>query len=250
VITDILFDFFGTLVQYVPGAFHTAPYQLTHRFLQQHGFPIAYDTFVETFTSVSNDLEAQAKRTLCEYHMHDVGRNFFQVGFATDIADSILAPFIAQFIAEWSRGIVYLDAIEPFIAQLAARYRLSIISNTHYPALIHDHVAAMQIGSHFAQIITSVEVSVRKPHSAIFEHALAELQIAPHQAIYVGDTYLDDYQGATSAHLHCALLDPQQLYPQVPQRLESLFDLVPYLEQLQSCNSIKVQTNLDADNRA
>ncbi len=84
--------------------------------------------------------------------MHDVGRSFFQAAFATNIADSILTPFIAQFIAEWSRGIVYLDAIEPFIAQLAARYRLSIVSNTHYPALIHDHLAAMQIGPYFTML--------------------------------------------------------------------------------------------------
>ena len=74
-ITDILFDFFGTLAQYTPGAFRTARYQQTHQFLHQRGFPIAYDTFVETFTTASNALEAQAKRTLHEYHMHDVGRS-------------------------------------------------------------------------------------------------------------------------------------------------------------------------------
>ncbi len=232
-ITDIIFDFFGTLVQYTPGAFHTAPYQRTHRFLEQHGFLITYDTFVATFTAASDDLEAQAKRTLREYHMDDVGRGFFQAAFAIEVDDNILQPFIAHFIAEWGRGIVYLDKLDALLTQLTARYRLSIVSNTHYPALIHDHLAAMQIGQHFAQVVTSVEVGIRKPHPAIFERILTDLQVAPDQAIYIGDTYIDDYQGATSADIRCVLLDPQQRYPQVPDRITTLFDLVAYLELLQ-----------------
>jgi putative hydrolase of the HAD superfamily len=198
--------------------------------LQQHGFQLTYDTFVEAFTSVSDALEAQAKLTSHEYHMDDVGRGFFQTAFATDISDSILKPFIAHFIAEWGRGIVYLEGLAPFLTQLKSRYRLSIVSNTHYPALIHDHLAAMQIAPCFTQIVTSVEVGIRKPHPVIFERTLTDLQIEPHHALYVGDTYVDDYQGATAANIRCVLLDPQHRYPQVPDRIATLFDLAPYLE--------------------
>src|SRR5215207_578780 len=155
-ITDIIFDFFGTLVYYTPGAFHTSPYQHTHQFLQENGFPLAYDPFVENFTSVADRLEAEAKETFCEYHMHEVGRGFFQAAFATDIADSILFPFMELFIGEWSRGIVYLEGLSPFLDQLAKRYRLSIISNSHYPPLIHNNLAAMQVARYFEQIVTSV----------------------------------------------------------------------------------------------
>jgi putative hydrolase of the HAD superfamily len=230
VTTDIIFDFFGTLVRYTPGAFHTAPYRQTHQFLEQQGFSVPYDTFVERFTGVSDALEAQARADFSEYHMHDVGRRFFQTAFDHDVADHILEPFIARFIAEWSRGIVYLDGLAAFLGRLAERYRLSIVSNTHYPALIHDHLAAMQAGPYFSQIITSVEVGVRKPHPAIFRRALASLQIAPHQAIYVGDTYIDDYQGAAAADIRCALIDPQRRHPHVPDRIDTVFDLAAYLE--------------------
>jgi hypothetical protein len=57
----------------------------------------------------------------------------------------------------------------------------------------------------------------------IFEQILITLQIASYQAIYVGDSYVDDYQ---------VLLDPQQRYSQVPDRIRTVFDLVPYLKQL------------------
>jgi FMN phosphatase YigB (HAD superfamily) len=73
---------------------------------------------------------------------------------------------------------------------------------------------------------------MRKPHPAILEPTLTTLQIASHQAIYVSDTYVDDYQGATAANIHCLWLDPQQRYPQVPDRIGTVFDLVAYHEQL------------------
>lgn len=230
--TDIIFDFFGTLVDYTPGVFHTAPYQRTHQFLQQQGFTISYDTFIDTFTAASDELEAEAKQTLREYHMHDVGRNFFQRISAHNVDDRTLAAFIALFIAEWSRGIVYMDGIAPFIATLASQYRLSVLSNTHYPALIHDHLAAMEIHQYFSRIVTSVEIGIRKPHAAIFEQTLASLEITPQQAIYIGDTYEDDYQGATAANIRCVLIDPQGRFPQVLHRIEKLFDLNGYLQKL------------------
>jgi putative hydrolase of the HAD superfamily len=231
VTTDILFDFFGTLVHYTPGAFHTAPYQRTHAYLLNQSLCLSYDAFVRAFTAVSRDLETHAQRTCHEYHMDEVGRRFFRAMFGADVADSVLRPFIALFIEEWSRGIVYFDGIGAFLEQLAANYRLSIVSNTHYPALIHQNLARMNTVHYFAQIVTSVEVGIRKPHPAIFQHALAELRIAPGDAIYIGDTYVDDYKGATAAQVRCILLDPQQRYRNVPDRIASLFDLAGYLEQ-------------------
>ncbi len=149
-----------------------------------------------------------------------------------DIDDRTLAAFIALFINEWSRGIAYMDGIASFISTLARSYRLSVVSNTHYPALIHDHLAAMEIDKYFSHVVTSVEVGVRKPHTAIFEQTLASLEIAPQQAIYVGDTFEDDYRGATAAHIRCVLIDAQQRFPHVPHRIERLFDLNSYLQKL------------------
>jgi putative hydrolase of the HAD superfamily len=231
VITDIIFDFFGTLVSYTPGAFHTSPYQRTHQFLLEHGFEIGYDDFVELFTAVSDRLEAQARDDLREYHMDDVGRAFFRSAFRTDIDQDFLMPWMGHFITEWSRGIRHLDGIAALLAQLASRHRLSILSNTHYPALIHGQLAAMKQSAAFAQVITSVEFGIRKPHQAVFQHALERLQILPEQALYVGDTYLDDYQGATGAGLRCILIDPKNQHPYIHDRIGSLFELQPFLER-------------------
>ena len=223
--TDLIFDFFGTLVQYTAGAFHTAPYARTHAYLLQQGFAIPYEAFEATFTAVSDAMEARRKQTYREYHMDELGRGFFKMAFDIEVPDETVKALVSVFMQEWERGIVYLEGLDNLLERLASQYRLSILSNTHLPGLIPAHLAAMGIAQHFAQVMTSVEVGICKPHPVIFHHALEQLGIAPHEAIYIGDTYVDDFQGATSAGIPCALIGPVGQYPDVPNRITSVFAL-------------------------
>src|SRR5579871_333601 len=143
--TDLIFDFFGTLVQYTPGPFHTAPYLQTHDFLIRQGFALSYEGFTTAFEIASHELEERARLTGPEYHMDELGRLFFHTAFAAEAPDEVVRSFVTVFLSEWGRGIVYLDRLNPFLERLATRYRLSVLSNTNYPPLIYDHLAAMGV---------------------------------------------------------------------------------------------------------
>ena len=56
-------------------------------------------------------------------------------------------------------------------------------------------------------------VSAWKPDPGLFAHALERLEIAPEQAIYVGDNYYADVIGARRAGLGPVLYDPDQVFP-------------------------------------
>lgn len=230
-ITDLMFDFFGTLVTYTPGRFGTTPYTATHQVLRAHGFDLAYDDFAQHFTAAFQDLDVQAQASHTEFHMHEVGRRFLAQRFNEAVSHPLLDQFIETYITEWNRGTSFLPDIQPWIERLGTRYRLSILSNTHYPDLIHRNLRAMQIASSFAQVITSVEYGVRKPNATIFHHAMHQLGIAPTEVLYIGDTYRDDYEGAAAAGVRCILVDPDDRYASlVPDRVRQLFDLEAYLE--------------------
>ena len=224
-LSDLIFDFFGTLVQYQAGRFHGAPYQRTYGQLCDLGVAIAYDDFAAGFAATFDQLEAQAKITHQEFHMREVGRRFLG-GRGVSLAPDALDRWVDCYCEEWNRGTLYFDGIAAFIADLAGRYRLSIISNTHYPALIHRNLAAMGIAGHFAQVVTSVEVGIRKPHPAIFGQALRALDLEPGAALYIGDSYGDDYEGAQAAGLACVLIDPPGQYRGLAdRRIGHLFEL-------------------------
>lgn len=53
-----------------------------------------------------------------------------------------------------------------------------------------------------------------KANPWIFEAALREADVAPEEAVYVGDNYLTDVIGAQWAGLTAILLDPRKLFPE------------------------------------
>ena len=60
------------------------------------------------------------------------------------------------------------------------------------PELLHS----LELVSHFDFVAASARVGYEKPHRGIFEHALAEANVRPEEAIHVGDHIDADVQGA------------------------------------------------------
>lgn len=229
--TNLIFDFFGTLVRYSDGTFNGERYSLTHQVLLDRGFSLDYDVMVSRLDAAFQELDAQARVTLIEYHIHDAGRLFFSECFGAAPADEVVAQFIETFNHEWNRGTIFYPEIKPFLETLAQRYRLSIISNSVYPPLVPNCLEAMGVVHHFAQVLTSAEFGFRKPDQRIFQEALARLRTDATQAIYVGDSFEADYKGATDAGLRCILIDPDRKWQNVVNdRVDSLFDLADLLE--------------------
>lgn len=227
--SDLIFDFFGTLVQYNPGPFQTAPYAQTFDYVRGHGFALSYEDFISSLQRASDELEGQARATGQEYSMDTLCRRFFRNAFDTDVAGDIAGPFVDVFLAEWGRGITPLESLHPLLSRLARDYRLSILSNTNHAPLLDSTLASLGISRYFSHVFTSIEVGVRKPFPAIFRHGLDRLGIGPADAVYIGDSYAADYQGAASVGLRCILIDPDGKFPDVAHRVDSLFGLERHL---------------------
>jgi putative hydrolase of the HAD superfamily len=225
-ITHLIFDFFGTLVGYTPGQFHDTPFKQTYQLLAEHGSTISYEQFVQSFTDTFRTLEQRSRETLNEFHMDEVVERYFQSALGVSLNQTHLHRFTELYIQEWNKGTTYFPGIAELVNTLASKYALCILSNTHYPDLIHRNLMAMNIHTHFKEIITSVEFGKRKPHPSIFHETLNRLRIDATQAIYIGDTYEDDYIGANSAMLRCILVDSNQRHLHMMQdRVDSLFDI-------------------------
>ena len=116
--------------------------------------------------------------------------------------------------------------IQEHLRRLGRRYTLAIITNTHDPSLVRGHLECMGVTSLFEAVVTSVEFGLRKPHPAIFHHALALLGVKAQSTIYVGDSYEADYVGALSAGIPALLIDPErELDVPSSDRLDSIFAL-------------------------
>jgi putative hydrolase of the HAD superfamily len=80
--------------------------------------------------------------------------------------------------------------------------KLGIVSNAFDPGpLLHRDLADTGIAERVDFAVFSSEVGIRKPHAAIFEHALKGLDVEAGDALFVGDRLYEDVRGASEAGL-------------------------------------------------
>lgn len=223
--THILFDFFGTLVEYSASRTEQG-FQRSHDLLRRMGAGLTYEKFLAEWSQTSAEFDRLSERDDHEFSMIDVGTAFLADALGSEPTQAHIEAFIAEYVREWNEGVHYPPGIADLVSQLAGEYRLAVVTNTHQATLVPNHLGAMGLLSSFDAVITSVEVGWRKPHPKIFATALDALEVTASAAVFVGDTYGPDFQGPENAGIRAFLIDPQQHAP-VPeeQRLSSIFDL-------------------------
>ncbi|MFM0205059.1 HAD family hydrolase [Paraburkholderia fungorum] len=76
----------------------------------------------------------------------------------------------------------------------------------------------------------SFEVGHLKPDPRIFAWACERLNLAPHEALMVGDTFADDYAGALASGLNALHLDRRgEARPKLAATIRTLDEIVPAL---------------------
>lgn len=136
-----------------------------------------------------------------------------------------------------------IDAIEPlpgaeqFISDLRASYRVGLLTNGSVLAQRSkiEHLGWSEL---FDTALVTGELPAGKPDAAAFDALLEGLGTTPDETVYIGDTPLDDIEGATGSGLHAiqvvfdggpdrdpradAYIDRDRLTTDLPELLASL----------------------------
>jgi putative hydrolase of the HAD superfamily len=209
VIKAILFDFFGTLVDYSPSRVEQG-YHATHELLLKEGVDISYAAFLENWVAVSEALDRWSQSTGLEYSMEQVALHFLERVSPQPRSLEFATRLWMSSLQEWSTAIRYIPGVRELMQALSASFRLGIVTNTHYAGHIHDHLRAMGISQHMAVVVTSIEHGRPKPQPSIFLSALARLDCDASEALFVGDSYETDYLGAMGVGMQALLIDPHR----------------------------------------
>ncbi len=116
---------------------------------------------------------------------------------------------------------LYEDAL-PVLQDLRERgLRLGLLSNT---ARDLDEFVAHH-GLDVDAVLTSRAHGKTKPHEAIFRAMLEALGVDAGAAVMVGDTVEDDVEGARAIGMRAVLVDRDDRYPEVVERIPTLLAL-------------------------
>ena len=116
---------------------------------------------------------------------------------------------------------------------------LGLVSNaTFLPELMHEDIRRLGIEQLMDSAIFSSEAGVRKPHPAIYQRVLADLEVPPEEALFVGDRLYDDLSGAQALGMRGVLTrefrqeDPEGNAVKPDFVIERLPELVPIVSRL------------------
>jgi putative hydrolase of the HAD superfamily len=142
-------------------------------------------------------------------------------GDAPPVAD------LARILVESLRFTLFPDVLATLDGLRAAGVRLAVVSNwdCSLAAVLED----LGVADRFEAIIVSAEVGARKPHPAIFHHALGRLGASAAAALHCGDMPHADCLGAHRAGVAAVLVDRRGgLAEGRCPRLQSLTDLLRF----------------------
>ena len=129
--------------------------------------------------------------------------------------------------------VAYPD-VGPALAALQGRYPLAIITNG-FGDTQREKLAVLDLASYFPLVLCSGELGAGKPDPAIFHLALDKLNIAPGEAMHVGDSLTTDVAGAKAAGITAVWLNragvPRPADTTVPDHeISSLLELEALLD--------------------
>ena len=161
------------------------------------------------------------------------GRAFFSEIFRrVGVHDGAFPPIAQRLFARHAERNLWANVRErtaETLEELRRRgYRLGVISNAD--GRVEPLLDTVGLRPHFEFVIDSGLVGVEKPDPRIFRMATDRMGVEPHEAVYVGDIYEIDVQGARAAGMQAILVDPLWKWADRDcERIRGLHDLLDVL---------------------
>ena len=116
---------------------------------------------------------------------------------------------------------LYEDVLPVLDELRAAALRIAVVSNG-----IRDLTEFVAHHSLDVDVIVDSRSHGRvKPHPTIFQAALDALEVAPGDAVMVGDSLEEDIEGARALGMRAILVDREERHPEIDERLTDLYGL-------------------------
>lgn len=121
------------------------------------------------------------------------------LGFELDAKDAHLWTALNVFFQDFVDSLTLRPYAEKLLKKASETCKLGLISNFTYAPVVHASLRQLGISQFFNAAVVSEENGWRKPHKRIFADALERLQVRAEEAVYIGDSPLEDIQGAAVA---------------------------------------------------
>lgn len=145
-----------------------------------------------------------------EIHVRYTRHILEQMGGTGPLLDTVARDIYREWAA-CQHFELYADVPAALRALAAAGIRIGLVSNSH--RCLASFQTHFELTGLITATVSSSEHGMMKPHPSIFTAALALLDVAPGEALMVGDSVKHDIEGALQVGMRAALLHRLGVHP-------------------------------------
>jgi len=207
----VVFDFIGTLAV-VQEYSNEVCVEKMYESLVDDGFEVDCERFCEVYGAVHYNYWLLRYEKLREVtNAVWLSETLNQLGFATKPGDEAVKKAVNVYFEDYYRALKPRSCALRTLKTLSNTYSLGLVSNFTYAPIIHAGLRKLRLNPYFDSMLVSQDVGWRKPHPQIFEEALKRLKRGAIETVFVGDSPIEDIQGAKNVGMK-AIFIPSQFF--------------------------------------
>ena len=205
----VIMDFIGTLVNARHYSLDASRLKL-HDALTDAGFKTDVKEFLEAYTRAHEKYRVVRYEELREVtNAVWVSEALNNLGCKVTAQDPRLKAALNVFFKDFVDSLELRPYAKKLIKKLAANCKLGLVSNFTYAPVIYASLKELGINQFFNAVLVSDENGWRKPHERIFQDVLRRLQVTANEAVFIGDSPLEDIKGAIAAGMRTVFVSSQ-----------------------------------------
>lgn len=221
-----LFDLVGTLV-YVEDR-EDLQVKLMVDSLRSSGFNFREEEFIRIYREIFVKYSRFRHSRLLEVpNTVWLTETLRRLGYEVESSDKAVIEAVEEYFKPYVESARILECAPRLLEELRSLgFKTGLVSNFTYAKTARTILKKLGLDTAFDSIAISEEIGFRKPHPAIFEKPLKELNLEPSRCIFSGDNPYTDIYGAGRLGMKTILvLNPAELYD------EACYEETIYIEE-------------------
>lgn len=205
----VIFDYIGTLVNCKSYSMDASRLKL-YNALVAEGFDVGKDQFLEAY------IKAHEKYRIVRYEQLREVTNAVWVaealgalGYKVRSDDKHIMAALNIFFKDYVDSLSLRDGALKLIQKAMEQGKVGLLSNFTHAPVVYASLCQLGINDFFNTVVVSEENGWRKPSPHIFGDVLGRLQVAASEAVYIGDSPVEDIKGAGDAGLRTVFVSSQ-----------------------------------------
>ena len=205
----VIIDYIGTLVN---ASYYNmdASRRTLHKALMNVGFETGLAEFLEAY------MQAHEKYRVVRYEQFREVPNVVWVcealnnlGCVVSPEDSRIKVALNVFFERYVESLELRPYAKKLLRRIKEHCKLGLVSNFTYAPVIYASLRKLGINQFFDSVLVSHESGWRKPHMRIFQDVLRKLRVKAEEAVFIGDSPLEDIKGAQEAGIKTVFVSSQ-----------------------------------------